>query len=189
MKGETTMTRKPSFGLSRRRLFQWTGAAAAATALVGRSAEKSAAHDLKPTDSKYRYDEYEAIVNRRDLTVRQVYEWPNINNPILFSNVRNGLNGFQFSYGIPAESIQVVVQAYGSANGAMYDDYVWETYQIGELLTVTDPETKEPAIRNPWFVSAVEAATVTAVPTDRSHAYYADASIEGLQRRGVLFLI
>jgi hypothetical protein len=183
------MTQKRSIGLSRRLLFKWTGAAAAATALVGRSAEKSAAHDLKPTDTIYRYDEYEEIVNRRDLTVRQVYEWPNINNPILFSNVRNGLNGFQFSYGIPADSIQVVVQAYGSANAAMYDDYVWETYNIGELVAVTDPETKEPATRNLWFESAVEASTVSTVPTDRTHAYFADASIEGLQRRGVLFLI
>jgi hypothetical protein len=183
------MTQKPSSGLSRRRLFQWGSAAAAATALFGRSVEKSAAHDLKPTDPAYRYDEYEAIVNRRDLTVRQVYEWPNINNPILFSNVRNGLNGFEFSYGVPAGAVQVVVQAYASANGAMYDDYVWETYQMGELLAVTDPATKEPATHNLWFESAVDATTVKTPPTDRSHAYYADASIEGLQRRGVLFLI
>jgi hypothetical protein len=162
---------------------------AAATAVVGRTAERASAHDLTPTDPKYRYREYEAVVNRRGLTVRQVYEWPNANNPILFSNVRNGLNGFQFSYGIPADAIQVVVQAYASANAAMYDDTIWEQFQIGELLKINDPATGEPATRNPWYASAVDAAEVETAPEDRDHAYYSDASIEGLQRRGVLFLI
>ena len=97
------MPNQPHQGINRRLLFKLSGAMAAATALVGKKTEHASAHDLTPTDSKYRYREYEAIVNRRGLAVRQVYEWPNVNNPILFGNVRNGLNGFQFSYGIPAD--------------------------------------------------------------------------------------
>lgn len=88
-------------GVSRRFLFKLAGAAAAAAGVAGHSVQRAAAHDLKPTDPAYHYDEYEKIVNRRDLRVRQVYEWPNIKNEIIFGNVRNGMNGFQFSYGIP----------------------------------------------------------------------------------------
>jgi hypothetical protein len=175
--------------VNRRLLLKLSSAMAAATALVGHTSEQATAHDLTPKDPKYRYGEYEEIVNRRGLTVRQVYEWPNLQNPILFGNVRNGLNGFQFSYGIPADTIQVVVQAYASANAAMYDDSIWEKFKLGELMNVTDPETQEPALRNIWYTSAVDADEVQAAPEDRAHAYYADTSIEGLQRRGVLFNI
>ena len=74
-------------------------------------------HDLRPGDPTYRFREYEDIVNRA-VRVKQVYQWPNIANQIIFGNVRNGLNGFQFSYDVPADNIQIVVQAYASANAA-----------------------------------------------------------------------
>ena len=74
-------------------------------------------HDLRPGDPSYRFQEYEAIVNR-SARVKQVYEWPNIANTLIFANIRNGLNGFQFSYDIPPDEIQIVVQAYSSANAA-----------------------------------------------------------------------
>ena len=65
------------------------------------------------------------------------------------------MNGFQFSYGIPADAIQVVVQAFASANAATYDDTIWEKYKLGERLGVNDPETGEPALRNIWYASSV----------------------------------
>jgi hypothetical protein len=182
------MPKTQAGGLSRRGLFKITGAVAAATAMLGRFSREGSAHDLTPDDPIYRYDEYEAVVNRRGLTVRQVYEWPNIQNPILFGNVRNGLNGFQFSYGIPASQIQVVVQAYGSANAATYDDEMWEKYQFGQLLNVMDPETEEPAERNIWAKSSIAETDLEEIPEERDDPYYADTSIEGLHRRGVLFL-
>src|SRR4029079_1797504 len=57
---------------------------------------------------------------------------------------------------------------------------------LGELMGVTDPLTGKPAIRNIWYPSAFPAPAT--VPTDRGSSYYADGRIEGLQRRGVLFL-
>jgi hypothetical protein len=83
-------------------------------------------HDLHPGDPSYRFQDYEAIVNR-SAQVRQVYEWPNIANSLVFANVRNGLNGFQFSYDIPPDELQIIVQAYSSANAATYDDLIWES--------------------------------------------------------------
>jgi len=87
-------------GLSRRAALR-TAAAAAAGAAVSQIPRVARAHDLRPTDPLYQFDEYERVVNR-DVTVRQVFEWPNINNPIIFGNVSNSLNGFHFSYDVPA---------------------------------------------------------------------------------------
>jgi hypothetical protein len=184
-KGEPTMSDAPHPWISRRGLLKLAGTAAAGAAAWSHLPRAANAHDLRPNDPLYRFAEYEAIVNR-EVQLRQVYEWPNINNPIFFANVRNGLNGFQFSYDVAPGQIQVVAQAYATANAALYDDFIWAKYRLGELFGVTDPTTKQPAVRNIWHKSSVPAPA--SVPTDRSSAYYTDTSIEGLQRRGVLFL-
>ena len=79
------------------------------------------------------------------------------------------------------------MQAYSSANLAMYDDTLWAKYQLGEIFKVQDPTTGEAAVRNIWFASKNPA--LAQPPADRSNPYYSDISIEGLQRRGVQFLI
>jgi hypothetical protein len=171
--------------LSRRTALRAAGAAAAGAA-VSQLPRVAHAHDLRPNDPVYRFEEYESIVNR-DVTIRQVYEWPNVNNPIIYGNISNGLNGFQFTYDVPADRIQVVVQAFASANLAMYDDALWAKYRLGEVFKIQDPGTSQPATRNMWFAS--KNPPVNQPPTDRANPYYSDTSIEGLQRRGVLFLI
>ncbi len=144
------------------------------------------ADDLRRIDPAYRFEEYETIVNR-DVDVRMVYEWPNLNNPTIYGNISNGLNSFQFSYDLPADRVQVVVVAYSSSNLALYDDTVWAKYRMGEVFKVQDPTTGQPATRNIWFPSKNPA--LAEPPADRSNPYYSDTSIEGLQRRGVLFVI
>lgn len=175
----------PNAGRGRRRLLKVVGMAAAVAVVWGQCPMTARADDLRPNDPRYHFTEYEAIVNRA-VTNRQVFAWPNLFNATLYANVRNSLNGFQFSYDFPANQTQVVVQAYASANAALYDDTIWAKYRFGEALGVTDPLTGKPAIRNIWYPSAYPAPVT--VPTDRSSSYYADGRIEGLQRRGVLFL-
>jgi hypothetical protein len=174
-------------GVSRRGLFKTVWGAAGMTAMA-RFPGAVEAHDLRPGDPAYRFDKYESIVNR-SVRIRQLYAWSSIQNPIIYPNISNGLNGFQFSYNTPADQIQVVVQAYFSANGAMYDDHIWEKYKLGEAFNVKDPGTGAPATRNLWYKSKLTEQDVSPPPKDRNHPYYSDTSIEGLQRRGVLFLI
>ena len=89
--------------LSRRTALRAAGAAVAVAA-VSQLPRVARAHELRPNDPAYAFDEYESVVNR-DVTIRQVYEWPNINNPIIYNNISNGLNGFQFSYDLPADRV------------------------------------------------------------------------------------
>lgn len=174
------------WGVTRRHALTAAGAAAAGLAALARWPGVAQAHDLRPADPAYHFDEYERIVNR-EVTIRQLYAWPNLNNPIIYGNISNGLNGFQFSYDIPPEQIHVVVQAYSSTNLAMYDDHLWARYRLGEIFNVKDSATGQPATRNMWFAS--NNPVLSAPPAERSDPYYADTSIEGLQRRGVLLLI
>jgi hypothetical protein len=147
-------------------------------------------HDLKPSDPAFRFAEYEAIVSRSDLKIRQVYEWPNINNAPIYANIRNGLNGFQFSYEIPPDLVQVVVLTYAFTTPITYDDFIWDKYRFGESTGIRDPLTGEPARRNIWYSSRVPYQDLQGghLPQSRSHPFYSDVSIEGLQRRRVLFL-
>jgi hypothetical protein len=172
--------------VNRRAALKVAAGLAAGSVVLGQTATIGWAHDLRPTDPAYRFDDYERIVNR-DVTVRMLFQWPTLTNPIIYSNISNALNGFQFSYDMPPTDVQVVVQAYATANLAMYDDSVWAKYRLGEVFKVLDPATGEPAVRNSWYAS--KGPPPTQPPADRSNPYYSDTSIEGLQRRGVLFLI
>jgi hypothetical protein len=174
--------------MKRSTVFQAAGAVVAGAAALGQ-VRAVFGHDLRPGDPKYRFDEYERVVGR-DVSFRMVFQWPNQNNAIIFANVRNGLNGMQFSYGVPPEGFQVVVQAYAGANAAMYDDFIWDKYRWGEALGVADPETRQPARRNIWRKSAVALPPPDAplATLSRDHPLFTETSIEALHRRGVLFL-
>jgi intracellular sulfur oxidation DsrE/DsrF family protein len=171
--------------ISRRHLLKVAGTAAAGAAALGQFSRAASAHHLEPTEAAFRFNEYEAIVNR-EVRFRQVYEWPNLANSIIFANIRNGINAAVFSYGVPEDQMQVVVAAYAAASAATYDDFIWAKYRLGEAMGIKDPATGQPAARNIWYPSANLMPATR--PSARTDPYYADTSIEGLQRRGVLFL-
>lgn len=172
--------------LSRRAAIKVAGAAAASLAAAGRLGSAAEAHDLTPSDPAYDFRAYERFT-RGDAEIRQVYQWPNLKNPIIFANIRNGLNGWQFSYGGDPDEMRVVVQAYASSNVALYDDYVWNKYKVGEKVDVKDGTAF--ATRNVFYKSPYPAPSGDEPPASRTDPFYNDVSIEGLQRRGVLFLI
>src|SRR5436853_6366750 len=120
--------------VTRRSLIRSAWAAVGLAVFAGGSRDVEA-HDLRPTDPAYRFDRYEAIVNRR-VKIRQLYAWPNLKNHNLYGNVSNGLNGFQFSYDAPPDQTQFVVQAYFTAHGAMHHAHLWYKSPLGAALPV-----------------------------------------------------
>jgi hypothetical protein len=180
------MTASHRVDVNRRTALKAAVAAMGATALSQVPAIAHAARDLRPGDPLYHWDRYEQIANR-PATVRALFEWPNIKNPILWGNIQNLLNGFQFSYDVPADQIQVIVQAYATSNAATYDDYIWSKYTWGEFLGIKDPDSGQLATRNIFYPSKQPAPS--SAPGDRNDPFYNDFSIEGLQRRGALFNI
>ena len=173
-------------GLGRRDALR--GAAAAATAvaagiaLAGRPSGTARAHNMQPFEFQ---DAYEAAVNRPGLHY-QLYQFPNIANPTLWDNIRNGLNGSQFSYGEPPGSLRVVVQAYVTGNIATYNDAIWAKYQLGAKHNVTDPQTGQPATRNIFYARKTTGGAD--LPPSDPQSLVNDTGMVGLMERGVVFL-
>jgi intracellular sulfur oxidation DsrE/DsrF family protein len=133
--------------------------------------------------SDWNVKEFDALL-RAPGRARQVYDVSAIGGGMFLRNIKNSLNGLHFGFGLPDAQIRIVAALHGPANLLNYDDYVWKKYRIGEWLEENDPETGKPAVRNPYYPSTVDKSRD---PNDE-HSMYQDASVQGLQARGVKFL-
>jgi hypothetical protein len=132
--------------------------------------------------------DFGALVKHR-ARVKQVFDEIQIGGGRFLNNIKNSLNGLQFSFNIPADQIKIVSAMHGPANMLNFDDFIWNKYRVGEWLKVDDPKTGQPAVRNPFLVrkSAPEGQGGAQDPSDDS-SIYQDISIQALQARKVQFL-
>jgi hypothetical protein len=142
------------------------------------------------TTSEWKLGSFEELLGEK-ARVKQLFDITQVENGAALAKVRNSLNGLHYGFGVPVEQIKVVGGLHGPANLLNYDDYVWSKYKIGAWLKIDDPETGQPAVRNPYYVSKLSEAaariTATTDPNDEASPLQ-DASMQGLQRRGVRFL-
>ena len=137
---------------------------------------------------EWKLPEFQKLVNA-PARVKQVYDVVQIGDGKVLNGVKNSLNGLRFGFGIPEHQIKIVAGLHGAANMLNYDDYVWDKYQIGEWLNVTDPATGKPAGKNLFYNSkgGLEKESASKDPDDRDSVYQ-DTSMQALQARGVQFL-
>lgn len=93
-------------------------------------------------------------------------------------HILNYLNTYNSAYNAPDNTINAVGTFYGYTTLYGANDAMWAKYRIGEFLQTNDPDTGQPATRNPWRTT-VHALGMVLPP----------ASIEALQKRGVLFIL
>ncbi len=166
------------------------GATKVATSLD--APQQVAAHNLP--QGQFGSPLYDQAINA-DGGVKGVFQSPNIEaaapagktlNHLLLVQLKNWLNGFQFSYQMKPEDLHTVVATYASANLLTYNDAMWERYHLGEKYNIIDPATGAPSIRNLFWASRFD-ATNTGNPDD-PQSFYQDTGIEALQKRGTVFL-
>ena len=58
---------------------------------------------------------------------------------------------FAWSFLVPNKSATAVVVLRHGAFPIALDHAMWEKYKIGETFKITDPETKAPAVKNPFL--------------------------------------
>jgi hypothetical protein len=142
------------------------------------------------TTSEWKLSSFEQLLGEK-ARIKQLFDITQVENGAALAKVKNSLNGLHYGFGIPVDQIKVIGGLHGPANLLNYDDYVWSKYKIGAWLKIDDPQTGQPAVRNPYFLSklADDAARITAT-TDHNEerSPLQDASMQGLQRRGVRFL-
>ena len=122
--------------------------------------------------------------------VKQLFDITQIAKGRFLNNIKNSLNGLHFGFGIPDKQVKIVAALHGPANLLNYDDYVWNKYQVGVWLNVTDPLTGKPAVKNVFYRSNKSAASreLGSEDPDNPSSQYQDTSIQMLQFRGVQFL-
>jgi hypothetical protein len=85
-------------------------------------------------------------------TYRQVYDMPELNSGfgLAWSWVFL-LTGAQ-GYGVPESDLGVVLVLRHAAVPLAFEDRLWAKYKLGEVFKIDDPDTKAPALRNPYYL-------------------------------------
>ncbi len=136
----------------------------------------------KTTD--WKTGDFQALV-KHPARVKQVYDISPIGGGKFLNNVKNSLNGLELGFGVPHAEMKIAVALHGPANLLNYDDYIWNKYQVGEWLNVTDPETGKPAVRN---IFAGSGKLPASQDPDDERSIYQVHDITTLRHRGVQFL-
>jgi hypothetical protein len=173
--------------ISRRSLI--SRAAAGLTTLgLFNAAPHAAEAQLVWKTSEWKVAEFQKLVNN-PARIKQVFDIAQIGDGKFLNNIKNSFNGLRFGFGIREQQIKIVAALHGPANLLNYDDYIWEKYQVGEWLQVTDPATGKPAVKNLYYASRIGLKQESAAknPDDRD-SIYQDTSMQALQSRGAQFL-
>jgi hypothetical protein len=111
---------------------------------------------------------------------RQVTDWPDLNNGMGPVYTLSFLNSAQIAYGLPESDLGAVLVIRHNTIPIAMGDSVWAKYNLGELLGITDPDTKAPALRNPYYLQP------GGLPVAPEYAsFLADAALKRLIDRGV----
>src|SRR6202007_1727959 len=94
--------------------------------------------------SEWKLAEFEKLV-KDPAGLKQLYDVVQIGDGKFLNNIKNSFNGLHFGFGMREAQTKIVAALPGPANVLNYDDHVWQKYQIGEWLKVTDPATGKPA--------------------------------------------
>lgn len=150
----------------------------AATAL---SAAEADAVDLVEKAGEFDVAGFNKRVSR-SAEVRQVWDAGKL-YPQILGAVKNSLNGLQFGFGIAATHLATAFVTHNDSNLLLYGNSAWTEYRLGELFGVRDPSG---AVVTANIFAPSRSAAMLSDPND-ARGFYQDASIETLQKRGVLF--
>ena len=176
--------------ISRRSFVSQAAAGVTSLGLLGSAAEAAPAEEAQLVwkSSDWKIAEFQTLV-KNPARIKQVFDSTQIGEGRFLNNIKNVLNGLYFGFDIPERQVKVVSALHGPANMLNYDDYIWNKYQIGEWLSVTDPSTGKPATRNIFYNSTRPSGDDAASKDpDNPDSLYQDTSIQALQSRGVQFL-
>lgn len=161
----------------RRRFLGWLAASGAALGLVGLEGTGTGADAARHPGPAAGTGAGEPWLNGMTGTHRQIFDTPSLNGGKVLRQAQNFLNAYNEAYGVPDAEVNAAVLTSGGALPLVFGDAAWDRYGFGERFGVDDPATGEPARRN---IFAHE---------DEGGAVPAGASVQALQRRGVVFLV
>jgi intracellular sulfur oxidation DsrE/DsrF family protein len=108
---------------------------------------------------------------------KQIFDAPNLQNGKPLMQARNFLDAYGDAYHLVDREVSAAVVAHGNALPLLFQSQAWECFQLGEQYRIQDPQTGQAAVRNVFQRGGSDGP----VPPE--------ASVEALQRRGVVFLL
>jgi len=111
---------------------------------------------------------------------RQLFDVPEPEGGTALRHLRNYLDAWRNAFGVGERDVSVVVTLYARTTPLGLQDAMWEKYQLGAALSITDPTTNAPLVRN-WFAHPKSGDPVA----DGEPG----TSMETLQQRGVVFAL
>ena len=85
-------------------------------------------------------------------THRQVCDWPDLNDGMGLGYSLAFLLTGPVGYGVPESDIGAVLVIRHNTIPIAFNDSLWAKYGLGELFKIADPDTKAPAVRNPFYL-------------------------------------
>jgi hypothetical protein len=114
-------------------------------------------------------------------TDRAVFDWPTLGDPadpIVLELAARYLDNCDSVYGSHRHDARVVLNIRTTAVPAALTDAAWERYALGVEYKIKDPETQQPAVRNPFWRQPAGGAAAIVMP-----------SLEDFVRRGAILLV
>ena len=110
---------------------------------------------------------------------RTVFDLSAHRNGKPLTQAKNYLDAWRDAFKVPERDLNLVIGVHGDGIPIVLTDSLWSRFKIGEQYEVVDAGTKSPGVRN---VFSATNATAGGLVTP-------EQSVEGLQKRGVRFLI
>ena len=110
---------------------------------------------------------------------RAVFDLSAHKNGKPLTQAKNYLDAWRDAFKVAESELNLIIGVHGEGIPIVLNDSLWARYKIGEQYEVVDGGTKSPGVRN--IFGATNAAVGGLVTPEQS--------VEGLQKRGVRFLI
>jgi hypothetical protein len=187
----TPHSKQSSTVVSRRKFLSAASATIAAAGASLLSTPTVAHSETEPqivwSTSQWKIADFRTLVEDK-APVKQLFDARAINQGSFLDEMKNSLNALHYGFGVPVDQIKLVGVLHGPANLLNFDDYVWNKYRIGAWLQVNDPDTRKPAIKNPFYRSRTSTShDYNSTDPDNMNSRFQDASIDALHKRGVQF--
>ncbi|HET7585313.1 MAG TPA: hypothetical protein VFK13_10415 [Gemmatimonadaceae bacterium] len=106
---------------------------------------------------------------------RQVFDAVSVGDGIVLAFAVNFLDTNKEAYSLTDKDLTAVIVARHAAIPMVFSDAIWAKYKLGEMLSITDPRTKAPAVRNIFIDRRPDEMLLPGMAVDL------------LQQRGVIF--
>lgn len=117
---------------------------------------------------------------------KQVFDMPNPTHGLGMIHIRNYLKAWKDNYNLEHPQVNAVGTLYFMTIPLGLTDPMWAKYKLGEAIKETDKKTDAFAVRNIYHKADPGEATLA---IKGIADWPADTSIEGLQKKGTLFIM